>query len=142
MKTKLCIFFLGISLLSCSKIEEPEYVCENISLDKVDWTYCIIDLKLNIFGKCNDKRDSLTMKIKQRVDNIQGKILKLNESNYCLVPDREITKLNSLSAINLPQCYKKDGLKIIFSGEIRTTPGLNEANCGDLFEITQIKILK
>ena len=142
MKAKLFFILLGVSILSCSKIEEPMYVCENISLDKVDLTYCVIDSKLNIFGKCNDKRDSLTMKVKQRIDNIQGKISKQNESNYCVIPDWETTKLNSLSAINLPQCYKKDGLKVVFSGEIRTTPELNEANCGDLFEVTKIEIVK
>ncbi len=142
MKTKLFFLLLGVSILSCGKIEEPVYVCENISLDKVDWTYCIIDTKLNIWGKCNDKRDSLTMKIKQRVDNIKGKISKQNDSNYCLIPDLETTKLNSLSAINLPQCYKKNELKVVFSGEIRITPGLNEANCGELFEITKIEIVK
>lgn len=141
MKKKL--LFIGINFMSCSKIvEEPEYICNNVILEKVDWTYCKRNISLNTWSKCNDSTDTLTMKVKQSIVNIQGKILRQSESSFCLIPDFETSKLNSLTAINLPICYKKDGLKVLFSGDIRITPGLNEANCGDLFEITKISIVK
>lgn len=88
------------------------------------------------------RRDTLTLKIKQSIVNIKGKILKQNESNFYLITDFETTKLNSLTAINLPTCYKRHGSKVIFNGDIRIIPSLNKANCGDLFDITKISIIK
>jgi hypothetical protein len=36
--------------------------------------------------------------------------------------------------------FQKSNLKVVFSGDIRVAPGLNESNCGDLFELTKIEI--
>ena len=121
---------------SCNKIdEEPEYICNNIVLDKVDWTYCEI---IEAYGwkKCNDSRDTLTMKVKAHFENVKGVITQEDDSTFCIKPNG----LSSITAINLPKCFKKNNLNVTFSGDIRLAPGLNESNCGDLFELTKIEI--
>lgn len=140
-KLSYLIFFFSCCFLACKNtLEEPEYVCNNVVLEKVDWSYCIINTEYNIWTKCNDSRDSLIMPIKQHIENIQGQIYEEEKDiAYCLIPNSG-TKLGSLTPINLPSCFKKNGLKVKFSGDIRTPPRLNEANCGDLFELTQIEI--
>ena len=130
------ILFFSFYISSCKNIDqEPEYGCENIVLEKVDWTYCE-NIERYGWRKCNDNRDTLTMKFKERLENIKGIITQEDDSTFCLKPNG----LNSLSPINLPKCFKIGNLRVVFSGDIRVAPGLNESNCGDLFELTKIEI--
>ncbi|MDI9867581.1 hypothetical protein QM480_24765 [Flectobacillus sp. DC10W] len=130
---KILLFF-SFYISSCKNIDH-EYGCENIVLEKVDWTYCEIIEKYG-WKKCNDSRDTLTMKFKEQLENIKGVITQEDDSTFCLKPNG----LNSLTPINLPKCFKRSNLKVVFSGDIRVAPGLNESNCGDLFELTKIEI--
>lgn len=65
-------------------------------------------------------------------------LLKSNDSTFCIKPNG----FNSITVINLPKCFKKNNLNVTFSGDIRLAPGLNESNCGDLFELTKIEIAR
>ena len=149
---KIFLAVITIGLFSTCK-ETPESfkpTCTNFTLEKVDssaWKYCYIS-KFNTLVKCNDKNDTLTLKILKHFDDIKAMVQYDGPKSYCLVMDigYEGVKDNgtkvavwSLAALNLPECFKKDKLKVLLSGDWRLYPVLNEANCGELFELTKIE---
>ena len=136
---------------TCKETPEPfKPVCANVTLEKIDsdfWTYC--DVVNNTYPiKCNNGKDTLSWKILKHFDDVKATILYDGPNSYCVLLDVgfEGVRINGqkevfsiLAALNLPECYKKDKLKIKISGDLRPFFSLSEANCGDPFELTKIE---
>lgn len=116
-------------------------------MDSSAWKYCYIS-QHNLIVKCNDKNDTLTFKILKHFDGIKAMVAYDGPNSYCVLMDERYEAIQdngskvvfkSLAALNLPECFKKDKLKIKISGDLRLLPVLNEINCGELFELTKIE---
>ncbi|MEY4937610.1 MAG: hypothetical protein RIS64_3969 [Bacteroidota bacterium] len=152
-KIFLAVVIIGL-FSTCKKTPEPfKPTCTHFTLEKVDsnvWKYCRVHNN-SAPVKCNDKNDTLTLKILKHFDNIKATVRRdgtNNTSEHCLLMDLgyEGVKDNGtkvvfslLYPLNLPECFKKDKLKVLISGDLRPYPGLSELNCGELFELTKIE---
>lgn len=145
MKTLLFATILVGVLISCKNNEVVfKPTCTNIVLQKVDWTYC--RLHNNIYPiKCNDKNDTLTVRILTHLADYTGTItcntcngITVNKPWSGYKEDGNLYTFYQLSVYNLPECFKKEGLKIKFSGDLRPSFGVNESD-GEAFELTKIE---
>lgn len=138
---KILILSYFTLFFGCSSVDEiPSYTCNNVVLEKPDWTYCYIRFNRSPI-KCFDKNDTLEFKKLEYVENIQGIVIA--DSMGCVDILDNITgkKKGTLAVYNLPDCFQKKDLKIRFSGDKRIYPGLNET-CGEPFELTKIEIVE
>ncbi len=148
MRTILFAIVLVGVLIACKNNEVVfKPTCSNFILEKVDWTYC--RLHNNIYPiKCNNNDDTLTVRILKHLENYTGLITTydcggwyINVTNTSIFEYKEDGRrysFNLLAPYNLPQCFKKEGLKVKFSGDLRPSYGLDES-CGEAFEITKIE---
>ena len=144
----LIYFLLVIGLLStCKNVEVFKPTCTNIVLEKVDWTYCYLHNKTSPV-KCNNKNDTLTLKILKRFESITATItddcvkgfynILVDEPYKGTKEDGRTIIFSLLRPYNLPECFKKNMLRVKLSGDLRPYPGLDES-CGEAFEITKIE---
>jgi hypothetical protein len=109
--------------------------CTNFTLQKVDWSYCNpITLR-----KCGNGQDTLINKTRFVINNENAIVKYSITSGYCVVindPSSTVYK-GSFTAINLPDCFKKDGIKIKISGVVKET--LTDLACGSPMEITKLE---
>ena len=80
----------------------------------------------------NDFADRKTVKV---VTNAKGEIRKIGDEDIYMIYCKE--KHLKLNAFDLPEKYKKPGLAVTFSGNIKMM-GAMEDEWGELFEVTSI----
>lgn len=131
MKTILFATMLVGVLIACKNNEVVfKPACTNIVLEKVDWSYCDPIRLL----KCNDGRDTLVRKTVFTYQNEEGIIKYTVSAGYCI---ESLLSGKSLTPFNLPVCFKRNNLKVKFSGLEKITH--HDASCGNEFEITKIE---
>jgi hypothetical protein len=129
----LIYFLLVIGLLStCKNVEVFKPTCTNVVLEKVDWTYC----HPIYLTKCGNGKDTLTRKTIDIINNATGIVKYDINSGYCIVFNYLSGKL-SVTAYNLPDCFRKDGIKIKFSGIVKETHV--DLACGNPMELTKLE---
>lgn len=148
------IFFITIVVglfSSCKETSEPfNTICTDVILQKVDssaWKYCFLSDNF-LLVKYNNANDTLTLKVLKHFENVKATILMDSKTEFCIQLDsaflgkKENGTLHNFglfAALNFPECFKKDKLRVLISGDLRALPGLSEANCGEPFELTKIK---
>lgn len=129
MKINIKILVCFSLIWSCKSIDsEPKIICENVVLNKVDWSYCNpITLK-----KCGNGLDTLQTKTIREFNEDYGTI-EADGLSFCIVPSTKA----KITPYNLPECFKKNGLKIKFSGIEKIS--IIDYSCGNPFELTKIE---
>ena len=112
--------------MSCNARIEP--TCKDLALENVDWTYCD---PIRLY-KCGNRNDTLTRKTLRIMTDETGPVVFLN-GYYCIETEKNL----SVQPLNLPPCFKRNGLRIKFSCIVKATP--TGYICGTECELTKIE---
>ncbi len=153
---KICIYtsMIAIALfLSCKKAPNVEEVfkpkCQPEVLKKRNWLYCHLHND-NYPIQCDDKNDTLTWKITKTFTDVKGTIKAYTDPGgvfYVIELDETFvgTRANGLSvtvreliAWNLPDCFSRDNLRVLLSGDLRVLYRY-DVGIGHPFELTKIE---